>query len=276
VSLEYRALGLGGRYGMLTNNGVDIAELRGGWLDAVVRFDIWASNPDAANKAVAAIQNDLLSNGRKLRRARLLRLKLIAVADGDRGAESGWRKTLDYSVLYEYRYSNTDGAASLIARVPIDSQTDSGPTTHETTEVHDWMSLWDNASASTLIITAPPRRTLRIDGLAIAAYLPAGGPTGVVTQQITSAGITQTTTFATLSVFLASFTSSGAPLKLVYPPLPRQPGEVSGSHVFQVGELRFDPPITLKGGDVFQISFDAAAFPADDLSQVYLRALGQR
>ena len=276
VSLDYRALGLGGRYGLLRSGGLDIAELRGGWLDAVVRFDIWGADPDAANTAVIALQNALIANGLELRRQGVLRLKLSATADGDRGTVSGWRKTVDYSVLYEYRYQDTDGAASLIARVPIDSETDIGAASHETTEVHDWMMLWDNQAAPALVITAPPRGSIPIYGLAIAAFLPSGGPAGQVTQQVVLAGVTQTTTFASLGAFLAPFTISSSPLDLIYPPLPLELGETQEIHTFQVGELRFDPPITLKGGDAFQISFADTAFPADNLSQVYLRVLAPR
>jgi hypothetical protein len=275
VQLSHRSLGLGGRRGLYTRGGVDVAELRGGWLDAVVRFDLWGPDLGFVNTQAADLQAALLTDNPTLRHQGLLQLSLTSSTDGPPGAPpSSWRKTLDYAVLYEYHFQDTDGAASLIARVPIDSQTDLGATSQETTEIRNWMVRWDNEGAPALEVTAPPRGVVHVRGLSIAAYLPGGGPAGMVTQTVVRDGGTATTAFGSLTAFLADFQLDSSPLSLVFPPLPLAPGEVQEIHDFQVGERRFDPPIVLKGGgDLFRISFSETAFPADNPSQVYLRAL---
>ncbi len=275
VQLDHRSLGLGGRRGMHTLGGMDIAELRGGWLDTVVRFDLWGPDADSANTQAANLQAALLANSLTLRRLGLLKLSLDNSTDSPLGTPpSSWRKTLDYTALYEYHFQDTDGAASLIARIPIDSQTDFGPLGFENTVVSDWMVRWDNEGAPALEVAAGPRGALQVLGLSIAAYLPDGGPAGQVTQTIVRSGVTETTAFASLSAFLGVFQIDSNPLSLIYPPNPLAPGEVQEIHDFQVGERRFDPPIVLKGGgDFIRISFSESAFTADNPSQVYLRML---
>jgi len=273
VSLAYRSGGIGGRHGLLRSGGFDVAELRGGWIEAVVRYDVWDADPAATAAAIATIQAAVLTGGLRLRREGVLHLQLVEVADGDRGAIAGWRKTADYRVLYEYRFQDTDGAASLIARIPVDSGTDMS-LARALDVIHDWMVRWDDEGTPELVVRPAPRHTLRITGLLIAAFLPDGGPAGTVTQTIVQAGGTSTTTFPSLGDLIASFTTLDATLDLVHPPDPLAEGEVQEVRPFVVGRMSFSPPVILKGdGDRFRLRYDGADFPPGGRSQVYLRAV---
>lgn len=272
ATMGYRSLGIGSRRGLSTLDGMDVAELKGGWLDATVRFDLWAMDLPAIVQQVTTLQQALTSNGLELRQGGILEIKLTGTGDPSTGAVAASRKTLDYTILYEYHFEDTDGAASLIARIPINPRTDAAPDAQ--TVVRDWMVRWDSAGALDLLIPGPAHGSLTVQALEVAAYLPGGGPPGQVTQSVTRPSGTVTTTFGSLTALLASVELARSPLNLVYPPLPLQPGEVREIHPFQVGRLRFDPVIVLEGGsDAFRVTFAAPAFPAGDASQVYLRAL---
>ena len=276
VELEPRSLGLGGRRGMYQVAGMDVAELRGGWLKTVIRFDLWGPNLNTVNILAVTLQSRLLESSLTLRQGGVLQIKLAGASDGpSTSPPNSWRKSLDYSVLYEYHYQDADGAAGLIARIPIHVGIDTLPGEFEITEVSDWMVLWDNQGAPTLEIAPTPRGQATILSLTTAAYLPGPDPTGQVTQVVVRNGGTTTTNFDSISAFIGSFALDSNPLTLVYPPAPLNPGETQEFHDFEVGELRFDPPIVLKGGgDLLRISFSETSFPVDNPSQVYLRALG--
>ncbi|MFN8483132.1 MAG: hypothetical protein U0768_08815 [Anaerolineae bacterium] len=276
LGLTPRPLGLGGRRGLLNQPALAVAELRGGWLEAVIGYTVSGADLDSVNGQSDAIVSRLLARSVDLRREGVLQLRLTDTADGEAGGTPPTvRRTLTYSVLYEYRYFDTDGAASLIARIPVDSETDLGPLTHEQTVVTDWMARWDGQGAAALEVSPPPRGVLRVGGLSIVAYLPGGGPTGQVTQTVVQNGSTTTTPLGSLVDFLNLFQRDTArPLTLVFPPPPLLPGETLELHDYQVGELRFNPPIVLQGaGDVFRVSFSETSFPPSNASVVYLRVL---
>lgn len=278
LGLTPRALGVGGRRGLLSQAALNVAELRGGWLEATIGFNVTGPDLTNVNAQADAIITRLLSRSLDLRQEGVLQLKLTSSADTDLpGSPPSLRRTLTYTVLYEYRFFDTDGAASLIARIPIDSETDQGPATHERTVVTDWMARWDDQGAEALEVSAPPRGVIRVRGLSIAAHLPGGGPPGQVTQTLVQNGSTTTTPRGSLVDFLNLFQrDTTRPLTLIFPPLPLQPGESLELRDYQVGELRFEPPIELRGeGAMFRISFSETAFPTGNTSVVYLRALAR-
>lgn len=276
LGLTPRSLGLGGRRGLLNQPALAVAELRGGWLEATIGYNVSGSDLEGVNSQSDAIISRLLARSVDLRREGVLQLRLAGVTDSDpSGTPPTLRRTLTYTALYEYRTFDTDGAASLIARIPIDSETDLGPLTHEQTVVTDWMARWDDAGAAALEVSPPPRGVLRVRGLSIVAYLPGGGPPGQVTQTVIQNGSTTNTSLGSLVDFLNMFQrDSTRPLTLVYPPLPLGPGETLELHDYQVGQLPFDPPIVLQGAnDVFRVSFSETSFPTNNPSVLYLRAL---
>jgi hypothetical protein len=271
IELNHRSLGVGGLRGVQTLSGLEMGELRGGWLEGTLRFDFWAADPAALQTAAASVQSAILSASPALRAQRVLQFRYKGSAESRTEDPERWRRGLDYTFLYEYHYVDVNGAAGLIARIPIHSHTDMTEDA-EISEVRDWMVLWDEGGAPALEIAPGAGQRLTISRLAAAAFLPEGGPDGEVTQVVVQSGETATTEFDSLAAFLDSFDLAGATLDLVYPPLPLEPDETAGIHAFQVGEHLFDPALVLVEGDRFELRFSEDAFPANNLSQVYLRA----
>jgi hypothetical protein len=271
VGLKHRALGLGGFRGIQTSQGFDMAEIHGGLLEGILRFELWANDPDQLGNMTMNLQTRLLSDGLVLRQAGLLKFQQVTAADSSADTNPvQWRKSLEYGFLYEYRYVDSSSAAGLIARVPIHSDVDGLPGSGGLSTEQDWMTLWDSTGAPMLVISADSTRDLVIRGLLVAIYLANGGPSG---QVILEQGSTVSITYPSLTGLLADCIPAGD-LDLVYPPKPLQPAEVQVIHPFQVGELRFSSPILLKGGgEPLQVRFEHPSFPQDDLSQVYIRAL---
>jgi hypothetical protein len=271
VELKHRALGLGGYRGIQTFQGFDVAEIHGGLLEGILRFDLWAGDPGQLGNAATDLQTRLLTDGAVLRQAGLHKFQQIAAVDSSNDSTPAqWRKSLDYAFLYEYRYVDSSAAAGLIARVPINSDADGLPGSQGLSTEQDWMILWDSTGAPPLTISPDPSREYVIRRLLVAIYLANGGPSG---QVIIEQGGTTLITYSSLADLLAN-TIPVDELDLVYPPKPLQAGEVQVVHPFQVGELRFSSPVTLKGGDEpLQVRFEFPSFSADDLSQAYIRAL---
>jgi hypothetical protein len=86
AALTHRSLGLCGRRGMFATGQVDVAELRGGWLDGTVRFDLWGVDLPTVNGLATTVQAALFSDGLNLRRRGILQLQLVAAVDQGEGA----------------------------------------------------------------------------------------------------------------------------------------------------------------------------------------------
>ncbi len=270
VTLAQRSLGLGGRRGLLRSGGLDVAELRGGWLEASVRCELWAASLDALNARVAELQSNLLIAAPALRASGLLQLQLAESSTAET-IDGFWRRALDYQVLYEYRYQDTDGAVSLIARIPIHAQRDLESL--ELTTVSDHLVRWDDQAAPPLLIQPGPQASLRLLGLHLASFVPGGAPSGTITQTIVRGGETVSTSFSSLAAFQALFTPIADTLDLLTIPPPLMPGEVQATRAFQVSRLSFAPPIELRGADRFELRFSEPAFAVASPAQVYLQAL---
>jgi hypothetical protein len=269
VSLNPRSLGLGGRRGMARSAGLDVAELRGGWLDTVIRFDIWGADATTVGDLAATLQAALANDAPELRRARLLQIRLTNTSDATETADS-WRRSIDYAVLYEYHYQDTDGATSLIARVPIHGETDFSAA--EVTTVTDHMVRWDELGAPALVITPTTTEVLQVAGLTVMAFLPSGGPTGAVTRTIVRGGVPEIVNFGSLSAFLSDFAVPLTPVELLTLPPPLLPGETQAIRAFESRQRLFVPPVVLRGGDRLEVRFSEAAFPGGSPSEIYLKA----
>lgn len=204
VSITERTVGLGNRVGTETRGSFAVAALKGSRLDAVVRFEVWANQPDEVNDAIALLHERLLSPTAKatLRAAGVLRLAAAetSLAEFD-FTLNAWTKTCDYKVLYEFSFQDTDGAESLIARIPINLNSEF----QESTVVTDSMVRWDNQSAPKLVL----RGRSKIARLSALVYLPGAVPSGSVTLTRTFNGaVGAPTTYPTLAAFLNAIASS--------------------------------------------------------------------
>lgn len=282
-SLQERNVGLGNRLGRETLDNFAIVELKAGQLDAVVCLQLWATRVEDADLAVDQLHGRLLEAKEGLRVQGFLRL----AAEETLLAEyipslSAWRKTTKYRVLYEYRYTDSDGAESLIARIPIEINSEY----NEATTVTGQMVRWDNQTASPLLL----RGRAQVVGLSALAFIPGLPPSGSVTLRRSFDGATSIIpnypslgnflsavagtnpnqrqgqyTFPTLSNFLAAFTTGGDAIPL---------GDWDENAVadnYEPQTLTLTSIISLPtSSDRLEISYQNPAF--ERVAVVYLRA----
>jgi hypothetical protein len=292
VSFDERLLGLGNRRGYERIGSLATMALKGGRLEAVVRFQLWGATPSAVDTLVDGLQTSLAAARDSLWSAGFLKMSLQDTGLAEQVSSLGaWRKTTDYRVLYEYHFSDLDGAESLIARIPIHAdQEERFSPVRETTVVRDEIVRWDDREASALVVTASGIRPRRISGLAILAYLPAGwsgnqvtlarietdNPAAPVTYPSLADFLTAAThptapephaqvVFATLGDLLAAFTVAG-------PTIPLGDWDEDGTpDAYVPATLAFSQALTLdQGNQLFRVSYQDSAF--DTPAVVYLRA----
>lgn len=284
ASVKERAVGLGNRRGTETRGSFAVVELKGIRLDALARFQLWASGPAEAETAMTSLNTNLMADRDELWTKGFLRLALEATPPADLvpAPISAWRKHADYRVLYEYPYTDTDGAESLIARIPVGIDSKFG----ESTTVTDEMVRWDNQDAPPLVV----RGRFSVGGLSALVFIHGPGPSGTVTLMRTFDGATGApathaplaaflaavagsnaperhaqVTFASLSDFLAAFSAAGDPVALGDWDADGVPDE------YQPRTLALEPAIQLPGAaDRLEIIYQSAAF--DQVAVVYLRA----
>lgn len=291
TSLAERPLAIGNHRGTERRGPFAVVALKGGRLDAVVRFQLWGNDPDEVNIAIETLHGRLLAARDELWAAGFLRFAAEATSLAEHMATlEAWYKTTNYKILYEFHYQDTDGAESIITRIPIHSDPEERDSLQrETTVVTDEMVRWDNEEAQPLEVTASVRASVRVTGLAILAYLPPSWtgnqitlarldrestdpPTTYLTLAEFHTAVTDPVnpdhhaqvTFASPVDFLAEFAPIGDPLELGDWDEDGRPDE------YQPGALVFDPPIRLeRGDDLIRLSYQDAAF--DTPAVVYLR-----
>jgi hypothetical protein len=258
VSVVERALGVGNRRG-ISSDPMGIVELKGGRLDAVVRFALGASDEAAVNNAIAALQGDLLAAKDTLFTQSVLKMTALessAAAEFPEGSGT-WRRTADYRVLYEYQFASTDDAHGLIARIEVG---DVGPGEAMVITRADFVR-WGDDTAADLVL----RTGTQVTAIDIWAFLPATFNGAAVTITATVNGVVTQQNFATLRDFVNAFALATEPVVL-------------GANAFSVGTMTFPnaafpDPITLAGGaNEFRIAYADAAFAESAI--VYLRVHG--
>ncbi|HJZ80831.1 MAG TPA: hypothetical protein VKD91_10815 [Pyrinomonadaceae bacterium] len=283
VSVAEQAVGLGNRVGNDTRGPFSVAALKGLRIEAVVRYQLWASAPADVEKATRQLISNILGDRDRLRKEGFLHLALTNTGLSENvPAVTAWRQNVEFSVLYEFPYTDSDGAESLIARIPInvDSEFD------EATVVTDEMTRWDNKSAPALVL----RGRLIINRLSALFFIPGTAPSGTITLTRTFDGavgpppdhpnlaaflaaITAPdnparqgrVTFASLNNFLAAFTAAGSAIKLGDWDENTLPDE------YESRALAIEPPIKLPSAtDRLDIAYQNSAF--DQVAVVYLRA----
>jgi hypothetical protein len=281
-SLQERTVGLGNRLGSETRNAFSINDLKGGRLDMVVCFQLWAATPEAVDLAINQLHGRLLAAKDELRVQGFLRLDAEETLLAEYiSTLNAWRKTTKYRVLYEFRYSDTGGAESLIAQIPIKIDSEYS----ESTTVNDRMVRWDDRVAPPLEL----RGRFGVVRLSALAFIPGIAPSGTVTLRRTFDGAPGTPTsyptledflaavagsnpserhgqftFSALSDFLAAFDPGGEPVEL---------GDWDENLVpdsYESRTLTFEPAIQLPtGADRLEINYQNPAF--DRVAVVYLQ-----
>lgn len=290
VSVRERSVGLGNRRGQELVGPFAILGLKGGRLEALVRFQLWGSTLAGADNMVSELQGRLLADKDTLWSLGFLKFTQEATSLAEEISGTGWRKTTDFQVLYEYHYKDLDGAESIIARIPIhaDQEVFNSPS-RETTTVRDHIIRWDDLGATALEVAARGAATPQVSGLAILAYLPGvwtgnqvtlarlqegnpAAPTIYPDLPTFVAAITDSdnpdrhaeVVLASVADLLAAFTPSGAPLPM------GDWDEDSSNDEYLPGILAFAPPVHLAPNEILRISYQDPTF--DTPAVVYLRA----
>ena len=263
VSVADASVGIGNLRGIDRRGPYDVVALKGGRLEAVVRFELWGHAPGDVETAMTGLQDRLLAARDLLRTEGFLRLSAGAASLSEAvstTALNAWRKTVNLVVLYEYHYQDSDGANSLIARIPVTVNNQF----HESMVITDEMVRWDNQAATALALHGEAGRPIPVTGVGILAYLPGGWDGGGVMLAVTAGGSSRQHTYATVRAFLSSFTLDAGTVDL-------------GGNPYVGGHLAFpnadfpDPVVLTGGADNVRISYAAPTF--DSAAVVYLRLL---
>src|SRR5712691_1422950 len=179
ASVNERPVGLNNRIGTEARGPFPIVAVKGIRLDALIRFQAWASSPTLVDSAFTHLETQLLADRDSLRGKGFLRLALEATGTAEQVPSlDTWRKQADYRILFEYPFQDSDGAGGLIARIQIDSvPEESNLLPHEITTVTDKMARWDNLSAPPFVV----RGRFSVGGLAALQFVSSADPSGTVT-----------------------------------------------------------------------------------------------
>ncbi|NJK53435.1 MAG: hypothetical protein HC936_12615, partial [Leptolyngbyaceae cyanobacterium SU_3_3] len=161
VSVVDRTVGLGNRRGNETRGGFTVVALKGGRLDAVVRFQVWGNQPSEVEGAIALLRNNLDADKTTLRSQGFLRFGVQSTSPVEfNPALNAWSGVTDYQVLYEFYSDDSEGAESLIARIAIDVNSAFG----ESTAVTDHLVRWDDQAARCCWFRGHACRRARVGG----------------------------------------------------------------------------------------------------------------
>ncbi len=183
-----KSVGLSNLVGLENPGGLSFATIKGGRLDVGLQVGVEAVDAAGADAALLAAHAALLDRRRELRALGFLRFEPGALTPAET-SPGGFRRTGSYRALYEYRYRDVDGAASLISRIPVESDLDSpfsglDPSGHEAWVVTGPLVRWDREGQPTLRLRGPGR-LLRFSAV---AYLPGAPPAVAVTLTRTYTG----------------------------------------------------------------------------------------
>jgi hypothetical protein len=283
TSLTERTVGLGNVRGTDARGAFPAVDTKGIRLDAVTRFQLWAAGPAQADAALTTLASKLASDASALWTQGFLKLALEAAPPPEIiPSLPAWRRHADYRVLYEYAYSDTGGADSLIAQIPIELDGVFG----ESTTVTDEMARWDDTVAPALVVRGP----FTAASLSLLLFVAAASPAHKVTLTRTFDGAPGApANHATLADFVSAV-AGAAPAErhasVVFDPFSNFVAAASadGDPLF-MGDWnndnipdRYDPlRIALGAGvalaqpeDRLEVAYDAPAF--EHTAVMYLRA----
>lgn len=210
VGVRERAVGLSNYIGMDTLAGFPAVTRKGIRLDALVRFQMWSTDPAEIDALITNLDTQLMADRDRLRKNGFLLLSLEnSLASDMIFAINAWRRQANYHVLYEYRFQDTDGAESLIARIQVDSTSNGSIAPEkETTFVTDQMIRWDNTAAQQFVLRGP----FYVGGLEALVFVPRAEPGGAITVTRTADGLSgQPVVRATWQDFLAAVAGPNTP-----------------------------------------------------------------
>lgn len=279
-----RPIGIGNHRGAESAGPLGVRTLRGGRLDARVRFQVWAAGPAEADSAMQSLHSTLLDDVEVLRQVGFLRFAPVGTSLAEHlPTIPAWRKAASYDVLYEFAYADADDAASLIARIPVtgDTEEPDGPA-QETQTLTDHLVRWDQEGAPALVVTGP----IAVTGIEALAFSPGPVLGGTVRVRRTAGG--SPAAVADLDAFLVAAATPGAQVEVGLAPAsflaalgPLSAGPVLGDwdtdgigDAYLSSARAVSPPLLLTAADRLEITYTPPAGPGpglDRIAVVYLR-----
>jgi hypothetical protein len=289
VNITDKTLGLGNLRGLETRGIFTPVELRGGHAEALVRFQLFGVTAAQVNAAMLTLQGQIMAARADLWDVGFLEMTGVGGTLPTQASPGApFERTADFQVLYEYHLVPTAGAESLIARIPIHADPEvRNSLARETTTVSDEMVRWDNLSAAPLVV----RGATQVARFQSLAFVPGAAPGGAISLLRThdeasgsptlyvslgdflNALANPSTpelhgqfTFASVSDFLAAFSTAGDPFPL---------GDWDEDGLvdqYQTQELALAPPIRLTNA-TDRLEILPATAPFDQAAVIYLRAL---
>lgn len=272
-SVTERALSVGNLRGDETRSGIGTVGLKGGRIEARVRFQLWAEQPGDAEQAIQTLTQNVLDDRDKLRAQGFLKLALANTLVPENIGANLWRDTAEFNILYEYHFQESDGQG-LIARIPVRVNS----VYNESTLVSDEMARWDDVAAPALVV----RGRTEVGRISVLDFAPGAKPAGAVTLLRTREDASGApTTHASLVAFLAAVagdTPAQAHAQFVFASwtaflaaLTPNPDQITlGADPYTPREIVFDPAIQLPGAaDRFEIRYQNPAF--EQVAVAYLR-----
>lgn len=255
--------------------------LRGGRLDARVRFQLWGGTAPAVDSAVVVLHSDLLDDREQLRTAGFLRFNAAETTLAEEfETVGGWRKTTSFDVLYEYRYVDSDDADSLIARIQVttDPEQPASPAREQET-ITDELVRWDDEAAPELVVTGPTT----IHRISALVFEPGPAIGGTVTIRRTDGSATPPVVQPDLTTFLAAAATSTAPTEMTVAPVDLFAGIGPAGTQLELGDWNtdalpdqyagfdrvLDQPIELARSDRLSVTYSGPGL--DQTAVVYLR-----
>jgi hypothetical protein len=285
ITVSERAVGLGNWRGFTRRQGFQMLALKGGRLDVLMQFHFSSDDQQRVRDDLVAVQGRLLAARDVLWNEGVLRLtpEVTAPVAFD-GATNRWRASANYRALYEFTYDDTDGAKSLIARIPVHATNDASLGGPEITTVTDGMARWDNEVAPALVVRG--RATVR--GLAALMFVPGAPPTTAVTLTRTHVGVVGApAAFTVLDDFIAALDAGERHAQMRFATLSDFStafGSISDAgalgdwnedgadDAYESGWMPFAPPLRLpETGDRFEVVCESA--PLDNVAVIYVRAM---
>jgi hypothetical protein len=269
VSLKERSLALGNSRGMQSLASFEVVELKGGRLEAVVRYLLTGSNPDELETEMAALHGRLLAAKNELWASGVLRFAAEETSPSEHVPDlNAWRKTVDYHVLYEFHYNDAGGAESLITQIPIsiDSRY------NESTLAGGEIVRWDNTATPALEVNGKATRILSVKTIFMLAFLPGAWDGSEVTISANIGGQLQEKNFENVRKFRDAFEWIKGEN---WPEVKTHKTVELGGKTYIPCSLAFPnpyfpDPIVLKGeDDFFRVIY--ASPPFDDEAVLYLR-----